>query len=92
MARGRKDLGPEAKLFSYELNRASEKCLGNFHFASSLYLPTSGSRILRAKDSDLLTDEELKHPHLNSDHSDREILHDYIRLVIRKCEERMNND
>lgn len=45
-----------------------------------------------AKASGIFTEEELKHPHLTTDHNDRDIAHDYIRLVISKIEEKDNGE
>jgi hypothetical protein len=60
---------------------------GSDKLANSIYMSTKTFRLEEARDSGLLTEKALSHPHLNMQHSDRKILHDYIRLVIEKSEQ-----
>jgi len=85
------DLASEkATDFSDELDEACWDVFGNSLLARSIYAGSSGAREERAYDSGLLTEEELKHPHLNYDHHSREIAYDYVRLVIKKVREKLS--
>lgn len=79
-----------AEDFSHTLNLASWEVFRTSDLSRSIYDASSEVRLNDAMHSNLLTDDELKHPHLNSDHSEREIAHDYIRLIIKKVEEKEN--
>lgn len=83
-------LSRSAMGFSYELDHASEALFGSYCLAGSIYKNFSRSRRENAKLSNVFTKEELQHPHLTTDHSDRAIAIDYIELVIRKCEGKIN--
>lgn len=82
-----------ARDFSYELDGSAYEVFNNdASSVLSIYDVDSVGRLYYAKESKLLTEEELKHPHLNINHSDRKIAHDYIRLVMRKVDERYSSD
>jgi len=76
--------------FSDELDEACRGIFWKSSLARSIYAGSSGAREERAYDSGLLTEEELKHPHLNYDHHSREIAYDYVRLVIKKVREKLS--
>lgn len=54
--------------------------------AESIYGSTYVVRRTGAYKSEFFTNEELRHPHINEEHSDREIAIDFINLIIRKLE------
>lgn len=89
---GVRNLSNNALEFSHELDNACMKIFGGWDLAESICRKNFFYRLDSAEDSGLLTKEELKHPHLNEDHNNREIAHDYIRLIIKKIEERENEN
>lgn len=82
----KEDLSLWAEKFSADLDEKFTDVFGDQCLAESIYLATASGRRHQAIGSYELTTEELEHPHLTTDHNDREILHDYIRLVIGKVE------
>ena len=78
----------EANVFAHELDDASNLAFGSPWVALSVY--ASGRRKYRleyAERSGLFTPAELHHPHLTTDHHDRAIAHDWIRIVMSKLPE-----
>lgn len=89
VARGKNEnYDAAARVFSDELDDSSFEVFGYSYIASSIYTGAIQNRFLTATHSELLTKGELNHPHLNTDHSDRAIAHDYIRLIMRKVDEK----
>lgn len=86
-ARNVNNITYKALEFSNELDAASIHVFGDDLVAGAIYRSTRKSRLLAAKYSHVFTEEELDHPHLTTDHNDRAIAHDFVRLVMRKCEE-----
>jgi hypothetical protein len=78
-----------AYVFSRELRAACSEVFQNITLAVSVYGQSYNSRYYQAVRSGLLTYEELKHPHLNTDHDDRKILNEYIRIVMTKVDEEL---
>jgi hypothetical protein len=76
-----------ASSFASDLYAASRKLFGEGDAAGSVYRPSSSIRRLCAKESGLFTRTELKHPHLTTDHHDRAIAHDWVRIVMSKLPE-----
>ena len=91
IARGSENVRDDAEEFAWALNRACINIFGNAYFVRSIYSANKLNRHVRAKRTKLFTKEELTHPHLNSDHHDREILHSYIDLCIDKIKEHINS-
>ena len=77
----------EALSFSRRLMDASRAALGTCAAASAIFERDAPLRIEKAKSSGLFTEAELKHPHLTTDHHDRAIAHDWIRVVMSKLPE-----
>jgi hypothetical protein len=75
--------------FSLDLDDYSEEMFETIGVAESIYSSDSEQRLDAAEVSDIFTEEELQHPHLTTNHHDREIAHDYIRLVMRKVDEKI---
>jgi hypothetical protein len=79
----------KAMSFSEELGEACMEIFkGNWNLASSVFGAYDYDRYERARNSQVLSDEQLCHAHLLSNHNDREILHDYIRILIDISEKR----
>ncbi len=76
-----------AASFSIELDQASLSTFGIYAVAESIYLSGAHDRLESAEMSGIFTSEDLKHPHLTTNHSDRAIAHDYVRLIMRKIDE-----
>jgi hypothetical protein len=77
----------EANLFSDELDDASRDACGGYDIADSICRSVASYRRESARLSCIFTEEELKHPHLTTDHHDRAIAHDWIRVVMSKLPE-----
>lgn len=77
-----------AERFSDDLDKECVAVFGDWWLAWSVYLESAYHRREGARNSHELTTEELEHPHLTTDHNDREILHDYVRLIITKVKEK----
>jgi len=73
-----------AKLFAHELDDASRDAFRGYEIAESIYRPVASYRHESARLSCIFTDAELQHTHLNTDHSNRAIAHDWIRIVMSK--------
>jgi hypothetical protein len=86
-----------SKAYSFSLDLRVE-CASVFSeeascLAESVYMTDSFRRFKEAHMSNKLSAEELEHPHLTTEHSSREILHDYIRVLIKISEkETMSNE
>jgi hypothetical protein len=76
-----------ASSFASDLYAASRKLFGKGGVAGSVYKPIGSIRRFCAKESGLFTRTELKHPHLTTNHHDRAIAHDWIRIVMSKLPE-----
>jgi hypothetical protein len=76
-----------AHFFAIELNAASLELFGDEGAAGSVYRPNGATRRFCALYSGLFTRTELEHPHLTTDHHDRAIAHDWIRVVMSKLPE-----
>lgn len=83
-----KDLNGLCVHLSNELDDLFEDILGERgeDVAESIYGSTYMVRRTMAYESDFFTFEEMQHPHLNEEHSDRKIAIDFIRLVVGKLE------
>jgi hypothetical protein len=88
IARGAIDKVAEAINFSSSLEIACSKIFGNGSLAESVFYSSACGRKESYSLSSSITLKELAHPHLNIDHESRDILHDYVRLVMRLSEER----
>ena len=86
-AAGVVDLSDAASAFAAELDQAAIKMFGNRAIDAAVYGPDADSRCYDATVAGLFTESELEHPHLNQDHNNREILHDFVRLLMAKCDE-----
>jgi hypothetical protein len=76
-----------ASWFASDLCAASRELFGKGGVAGSVYKFSGSIRRFCAKESGLFTRTELKHPHLTTDHHDRAIAHDWIRVVMSKLPE-----
>jgi hypothetical protein len=81
------DYSLKASRFSRRLQDASRDALGTCDAASAIFEIDAPLRIEKAKSSGLFTDAELQHPHLTTNHHDRAIAHDWIRVVMSKLPE-----
>lgn len=81
------DVMSESSYFASRLDGASIGVFGDSHVSESIWSSTRAERLFSAEDSYVFTDEELKHPHLTTEHNDRDIAHDYIRLIMKKVDE-----
>lgn len=55
--------------------------------AESIYGSDSSMRLESVIELEFLTSEELEHKHLTTNHYDRTIAHDYIKLIMKKIKE-----
>ncbi len=82
----------EAQFFAEELTSLEtdmfEDSRGlNGFITDSIIAPTQVFRLKCALKNGIFEEVGLKHPHLNENHSDRAILHDFINLTIKRLEE-----
>lgn len=84
--------GPELNLylaadsFASDLDDALAEAFGvsEEFVAECIYGFASSARLASAEESDIFQTPELDHPHLTTDHNDRSIAHDFVRLMINK--------
>jgi hypothetical protein len=76
--------------FSNELDDASKYLLDEASTTESVYGASYDFRLCAAKLSSVLKVQDRNHPHLNCNHDVRAILHDYIRLVMLRVNERLS--
>lgn len=77
-----------ASYFSDQLDNACRDVFRDRSLSNSIWVSDAFDRWDYGEETNLLTNNELEHEHLTTDHHDREILHDYVRLVISKVDER----
>ena len=75
-------LSDEAILFEEYLRLYCEELFGSDALVQSVLSSDIDERRGWAFDTGLLTVKQLYHPHLATDHNDREIVHDYILSVV----------
>jgi len=75
-----------ADSFAAELDDAIAEVFGvsEEFSAECIYGFEAKARLASAEESDIFQTQELTHSHLTTDHNDRAIAHDFVRLMINK--------
>lgn len=81
-----RQLDMKAEEVSWEIEDAAAEELGTAWASDAIYNGSQVGRLDAARTAGIFTDEELDHPHLTTDHHDRAIAHDFIRLVMAKLD------
>lgn len=73
-----------AMAISSELDEASYNLFGTSSVATAIYAGTAVERYATATFCDVFAEDDLKHPPLTQDHSNKAIAIDFIQLVLKK--------